>query len=820
MSSFAEKSKKITLWLFCSFGLSSYFSYLFCILTPYSRLYMRRSHLQLIFLFITTIPSSILAQSLTQTIRGTVIDAATREPLIGAEVYVTGMEATIGTVSEADGSFLLEKVPVGRRTVVCRYTGYSPFERDNILLNSAREYFLEISLSAGVEMTEVVVTDTKRSYQAVNELAVASTRRLEPEELQYHAATANDPGRLVMGFPGVQPARDNSNDIVIRGNATQGLLWRLEGIDIPNPNHFATRGGSGGGITIFSASMLGSSDFSMGAFPAEYGNAFSGVFDMQFRNGNLFQKEHTLRAGILGLDIATEGPIQKGKSSYLANFRYSTLGILNAMGVYLVGPRTGNNFQDFSFKLFHKGKKSQFSLWGIGGNSVETYRPADKPWTTFSDYTQYDFTTRMGVVGASYNYLINDKSYFRFNLAYMGQNQHIVKDTLNTLEVPATYEEEKINNSRLSLSGFYKWTPNHKVSLKAGMLATQLWFNVNASEWDFSRQLTIDAVKGKGSGFLWQPYAQISYHPHARLTLNLGVHGMWLEMNQSKAIDPRFSAKYQLSDRSDLAFSLGTTSAMQTPGIYFTSKDGTFFPNQNLPLIRSNSAILAFTHLFDKGLRFQLETYYQHLSNVAVYTDAHEIYWSLNTFEGFTDKTLVPTGLGKNYGVDAVIEKTFQTGSFFILSGSVYSSTFQTQKNGPEYNTRYNARYALTFSGGKNWQLNRATSLELGFRTIYNAGMPVTPLLPGSEATDGKEAILDEAHPFSDRVSFYLRPDLRLAIRKNKANSAWWLALDIQNVINRKNEDYILYEFKSTVHRWAYRYQSTLTPILTFQLDF
>ncbi len=782
--------------------------------------FMRQTTLLISILCTALTGISLNAQSLTQTIRGVVVDANTREPLIGAEIYVNGIDPVIGTVSDGEGKFVLEKIPVGRRTVVCRYTGYTSLERDNILLNSAKEYFLELALTPGVEMGEVVVTDTKRSYQAVNELAVTSTRRIEPEELQYHAATANDPGRLVMGFPGVQPARDNGNDIVIRGNATQGLLWRLEGIDIPNPNHFATRGGSGGGITIFSATMLGSSDFSMGGLPAEYGNAFSGVFDMQFRNGNLYTREHTFRAGILGLDIATEGPIQKGKSSYLANFRYSTLGILNAMGVYLVGPRNGNNFQDFSFKIFHKGKKSQFSLWGIGGNSVETYRPADKPWKTFSDYTQYNFTTKMGVVGASYNYLLTDKSYIRLNLAYMGQKQHIVKDTLGPTELAATYEEEKINNSRLSLSGYFKWSPTTKTTLKAGFLATQLWFDVNSSEYNFVSHTARSAVDGKGSSFLIQPYAQLSYRPFSSLMLNMGVHGMVLTMNQSKAIDPRISAKYQLNDQTDLALAWGQHSAMQTPGIYFTSKNGIDFPNKDLPLLRSNQWVLALTRMLPHNLRLQLEAYHQSLSNVPVSNNPNDIFWALNTFEGFTSKTLHSDGLGRNYGIDAVIEKTFQSGSFFILSGSVYSSTFQTQKGGEVFNTRYNGRYALTFSGGKNWQLNRATSLEMGFRTIYNAGMPVTPLLAGTEATDGKAAVLDNSRPFSNRISYYLRPDLRLAIRKNKAGSSWWLALDIQNVINRKNEDYILYEFKNDSHRWAYRYQSTLTPILTFQLDF
>jgi hypothetical protein len=373
--------------------------------------------LPLLFLICFTCYSA-LCQELTQTIRGHVFDSDTKEPLIGAEVSILGSEPFIVTYTDDNGNYVLPKVPIGRQVVQCSYLGYGVFIRDNIQIVSVREYVLDIPLKAGINLEEIVIGAFQRN-EAVNELFLASVRRIDPEELQYHAATAFDPGRLVMGFPGVQPSRDSRSDIVVRGNSSAGVLWRLEGIDIPNPNHFARRGSSGGGITIFSASLLGSSDFSTGAFPAEYGNAFAGVFDMKFRNGNMHKREHTFRAGLLGLDLATEGPIKEGKSSYLANFRYSTLGILNAAGIYLVGPRTDNNFQDFSFKIFNKGRRTQFSLWGIGGNSREFFRPNAMPWSTYSDYTSYSFNTQMGVLGTSWTLLLDSKSYFQINAALM-----------------------------------------------------------------------------------------------------------------------------------------------------------------------------------------------------------------------------------------------------------------------------------------------------------------------------------------------------------------------------------------------------------------
>ncbi|MBK8702045.1 MAG: carboxypeptidase-like regulatory domain-containing protein [Saprospiraceae bacterium] len=763
---------------------------------------------------------AIHAQQLTQTIRGIVYDGNTQEPLIGAEIYVTGLEKFIGTVSDTEGKFILENVPVGRRSVHCNYTGYTPFSRDNLQLSSAKEYFLEIALLSGLVMNEVVITDSKRGNQAVNELSVSSVRRIDPEELQYHAATANDPSRLVMGFPGVQPARDNSNDIIIRGNSSLGLLWRLEGIDIPNPNHFATRGSSGGGITIFSASMLGSSDFSVGAFPAEYGNSFSGVFDMRFRNGNLYQREHTLRAGILGLDLATEGPIKEGKSSYLANFRYSTLGILNAMGLYLVGPRTGNNFQDFSFKIFSKGVKSQFSFWGIGGNSVETFSTNDKPWTTYSDYSQYDYTTMMGALGLSYNYLLNDKSYFRLNLAIMGQKQEMREDTVSEQGVPTTFNHENIRNSRISFSGFYKYTFNPKFNFKIGALASNMQYDLSTDEWNKSLRLLQSLVQGNGKSMLLQPYMQMSYRPYQKLTLNFGAHAMFFTMNKTSSLDPRLSAKYEISDKTSIALSYGKHSALQPLGSYFTSTDGINFPNKDLDMIRANHLVLALDQQLSESFNLHLEAYHQSLTQVPVLVTDDQIYWSLNVVEGFAKQALTSGGLGRNVGIDLTLEKFFNAGTFFMLSGSLFNSTFQVAANGERYNTRYNGRFSSTFTGGKTWQLNRNTTLEGGLRVIYNGGNPITPIKAGFESLDGKEAILDQTKPMSDRISAYLRPDLRIAIRKNKTKSAYWLALDIQNVINRKNEDFIAYEFKKETGRWGSRFQSTLTPILTFQMDF
>ncbi len=299
------------------------------------------------------------AQNPTQTIRGIVRDKASKQLLIGASVEVLSTKQV--SITDNEGAFLLEKVPVGRINLRVQYLGYEPLTLEDIILQSTKESYLEFELNEGqIALDQVVVNASKNAFEAVNASSTVSTRSLTAEETERIPAGANDPGRVALSYPGVQRGEnDTENQIVVRGNSPAGILWRLEGIDIPNPNHFAVIGSSGGGITVFSAQLLARSDFSTGGFAAEYGNAFSGVFDIHFRQGNFFKSSNRFRLSLLGIDLSKEGPIQKGRSSYLVNYRYSTLGLLSSMGIYLVGERVTNDFQDLSFNLVFKSKNNK-----------------------------------------------------------------------------------------------------------------------------------------------------------------------------------------------------------------------------------------------------------------------------------------------------------------------------------------------------------------------------------------------------------------------------------------------------------------------------
>ncbi|MBR9920694.1 MAG: TonB-dependent receptor [Bacteroidetes bacterium] len=782
----------------------------------------------LLLIAVLIFPTALFAQRPGQTVRGTITDAVNQDPLIGANILISWNDGSVGAITDENGTFLLEEIPVGRINVSINYLGYEGVRDDGILLNASRELVLEyklnpvsVTLDAGVEVVAY------KSFESTNELAPLA-RSITAEEIERQPTNANDPGRTFMSYPGVQPSRDTRSDVVIRGNSSVGLLWRLEGIDIPNPNHFARRGTSGGGITIFSLSMLDRSEFLTGAFPGEYGNAFAGAFDAKFRKGSDESREYTFRVGLLGLDFATEGPFKKEKSSYLLNYRYSTLGILNNLGFNLVGERVDNTFQDLSFNLNFKGKdgNSNLNFWGIGGLSNETMRTSDpvEEWDSFSDQTYYEFITNMGAMGLKYNLITNDNAYLQVSAAAMGQQIVVQDDTVSIGGEHTLINREDYLNGRYSVSAFYKVRPSNAFNYQIGAFASNLFFDLqhdSLSLVSFEEQQVLDV---QDQTFLLQPYLQFQWKPNERFITNAGVHSMFLTLNNSWSVEPRLSFKYNLSEKDNLVLAYGLHSRMVPIGSYFTQVRDDLGnisqPNLDLELIKSHHLILAYQRLLGNELRLRTELYYQYLFDVPMGAAPGSTYWTLNDIQGYSTVALISEGVGRNYGIDLLLEKALGTdGLFFIITGSLFNSQFKTFADRDIwFDTRYNTNVAASLTLGKEFPLKGGDIFSLGLKMLYNGGMPITPLKEGAVVSNPYYPPLDESAPFSDRIEDYFRPDARIAYRHNK-KTTWLLSLDIQNVIARRNVDGLNRVYDPDLNAWVDRVQSSLTPILSFQID-
>jgi hypothetical protein len=789
-----------------------------------------------VILSLILMTSVILFAQPKQTIKGNLIDKDTRQPLIGASVVIADIQPVMSASTDENGDFSIKNVPVGRHKIQCTYVGYSTFSSDNIILNSAKELVLNLELIETVtQQQEVVVKAFKnQGNRALNEAAVLSSRSFSVEETQRAAASASDPARMAMGFPGVQANRDSRSDIVVRGNSGIGLLWRLEGIDIPNPNHFARIGSSGGGLTIFSTNMLATSDFMTGAYPAEYGNSFSGVFDMKFRKGNQEKTERTAKIGLLGLEYAQEGPLSsKSKASYLVNYRYSTLGILNKLGLHLVGARVDNNFQDLSFNIYLPGKnsKNMVTIFGVGGLSSEQETVGD--FTTFSERNATDFRTNMGALGITHFRLINEKSYIKTTVALMNQlvinNDYELKSALDT----SILSKERHQDGKFAISSVYNYKFNPTLALKTGLTASYLFFDfykkygnsknpIIASNFDIASPPTFDY--SENSPIMVQPFAQMRYSPSEKLTMNFGVHAMYFNINRKYSVEPRFNLKYQLADNQSLSFAYGLHGKILPLGNYQTRENlplavGVWPINTELDILKAHHFAAAYDISIGKGAHLKAEVYYQHLFNVPVSIDANSTYSLLNNITGFAETPLVSMGTGTNKGIEFSLEKGFEDGTFFTASTSLYRSTYEPL-NGKTYSTQYDSRVQANFIGGKEWKLKKNNVLQIGTKIIFNGGLPLNPLKEGVVQKDGKNPIYDENRPFTERNKRYFRPDLRIAYRKDRSKYAYTLALDIQNVANYRNQDGLSRTYDSKTNAWEYRKQSALVPIISYQVDF
>lgn len=795
-------------------------------------------HLSIIYFLIIFNCISSFSQNKTQTIRGKVIDRVTRQPVIGASVSVFG--TTQGAISDALGSFVIMNVPIGRCSIKCTSIGYESFSSEEFILNSVREVVLSIELKESTgELQEIKITASQNTSRPVNDLAYVSARSFTVEETERIPASVNDPGRMAISYPGVKAGRDESeNKIIVRGNSPFGILWRLEGIDIPNPNHFAQPGSGGGGITVFSAQLMSRSDFFTGGMPAEYGNALSGAFDIRFREGNQEKRQIRTKIGLLGLDFSTEGAIKKGRSSYLVNYRYSTLGLLSQMGIYLVGERVSNLFQDLSFNLaFHsKDGKKTTTVFGLGGLSTEHYMPVEDPQKRIlgkaDNWENRIRPANMGAIGVTYNANINEKSSVKFVVAAIGSSINRTADTLNLQNVPYRYETQKYEETRLASTVAYDYKLNTKTRFKAGAIVNFVDFtffketaprtNVSdITQFNVGRQTS---VNGSGNTQTSQVYAQLVQTLSKGLTLNAGMHFMYLFLNKTHSLEPRLSIQYRSPNAHSISFAYGLHSQFLPMSAYFyvrkDSLDGkvvTTKANANLQFPRSNHFIMSYNYLTPKLWKFSAEIYYQLINRVPVEPKIGSTYWMLNYAESFPETPTVSKGKGKNKGIDLSIERFFSKKYYFLITGSIFDAKYQTF-DGSIYNSAFNDRFSTAFTFGKEFTFKNGSVLQVGGRSIYNGGYRYTPL-DEVESAIQKKYVAKVGADYSAFAPNYFRIDGRVSYRTNRKKFASVISLDIQNVSNHIN--YTSVQYNSTTNKLEPRKSgSSLVPILSYQLDF
>ena len=488
----------------------------------------------------------LMAQVQTQSVRGTIVDADTRQPLIGATVLIMGSDPLIGATTDLDGRFMLEKVPAGRIALQVRMLGYEEQTLANLLVNSAKELVLDVRLQESlVKLEEVEVSGKKGHGEVRNDMAVMSARKISVEETSRIAGGINDPARMVTVFPGVSGDPTGNNTIIVRGNSPKGVLWRLEGMEIPNPNHFADDGTTGGPINVLNSDVVDNSDFYTGAFAAEYGNVTSAVFDMKLRDGNDRKREYTLKAGVLGTDLTAEGPVPGVQGgSYLANYRYSTLSLLDQAGI--VDYQGVPKYTDAAFKLkLPTAKAGTFSLFGIGGRSNIDQKEESELGDTLFATAQYG--SRMGVAGITHTLLMGSNNFLYTTASLSGNGSGV-----DYFESPAPGESPLVlrhetdfarTTMRASTTLNTRINASHK--LRTGVIFSLDRFRMFANTFDRADSVMKVNLDQQGEASTVQAFTSWKWRWNEQWSLTSGVHFLHYALNGASSVEPRAALRYQ-----------------------------------------------------------------------------------------------------------------------------------------------------------------------------------------------------------------------------------------------------------------------------------
>ena len=746
---------------------------------------------RLIFLSLI-FPTFFFAQNNFQTIRGNILDKHAQTPITGASVQIISIQK--GTTADSDGNYELTNIPPDRYELKVAYVGYKTIIVPNVIVTSGKEVILDFAMEEELTQMGEVTIEGKNKGETSNKLASISARAFSMEEVNRYAGGRNDPARLAANFAGVSAPDDSRNDIVIRGNSPVGVLWRIDGMNVTNPNHFASVGTTGGAVSALNTNLLKNSDFFTSAFPAEFGNSTSGVFDLGFRNGNTKKRETTVQAGVItGLELTTEGPFsKKSDATYLIGYRYSLAGIAQAAGVN-IGTTATPSYQDFSFK-FSSGntKLGKFSLFGILASS--TINIGRGPTNSLYG-NQVDFSSKIGISGLNHHKQINSKSFISSTIGInYSSNDQTSYDVDHMTDSSFIRETNNVAKTSYFISSNYNYKINSRLFVKVGIIDEIIGLDLNFQTKNHIFEPIKQIWDYQGYTNLAQGYVHVKYSISSKLIVNTGIHSQFLSLNNSRSIEPRLGLIYNVTNKSSLNFGYGLHAQMQPINVYFLQTEDAngniFYNNKNLDFTKSHHLVLGYNIQPVKDWRIKSEVYYQSIYNVPVNSFSSN-YSMLNTGATFrTDLTdsLINNGTGTNYGIELTVEKFFNRGYYGLFTSSIYNSTYKGS-DGVERNTAFNGKYVINLLAGKEWKLGaeKRNRFSIDMKFTNAGGRAYTPIDLDMSNIVGHEVLSTDV--YSSFYSQYYRLDFKAGFTLNsgKRKIAQTFFLDLQNITNHKN---------------------------------
>ncbi len=773
-----------------------------------------------IIIILTAIITQVTGNNYSQTVRGYILDRDTKTPLFGVNILIVGSNPPQGASTNIDGYFKIENVNVGRISLRLTCLGYESQVIPNIVVGTGKEVFLDLEMQESlINLSEVVISSETEKGEVNNEMSLISSRQVTVEETQRFAGSLDDPSRMVSAFAGVTSDPMGNNDIVVRGNSPKGILWKLEGIDIPNPNHFSEESTTGGPINALSSNMLANSDFYTGAFAPEYGNAISGIFDVRMRTGNNEKPEFTVGVGVLGVDLAAEGPFKKGYSgSYLFNYRYSSLSLLDNLGVVDFGgvPR----YQDLSFKInLPTNNAGTFSLFGLGGISG-----INDEWEDNEGIIREtsDFETHMGTVGLNHFYHFSSNSFIKSSVSYSTNGSNYDgKELVNSNLVPTSSGDWNKNTIRGAINFSKKFNAKHR--LMTGISYDHYLYDMKMNYYDTDEEAWKNSILLNKDAGLLQSYITWKYRITPELTMVSGLHYTQFMLNDALAIEPRLAFNWQVAPNQVISAGYGKHSMVESIityyGTVYDHNNNPTQPNVNLDLTKSDHYIIGYEYGFSKKVNAKVEIYYQNLHSIPIENIDSSYYSLINESHGFIDKELVSKGKGYNYGIEFTLERYFFNNYYFMFTGSLFDSKYKA-KDGKWRNTRYNGSYATNFLIGKEFAIGKpenGNKLNINTKLLFNGGNRYIPLDMEQSRIEGN-SVYNTNKAFENRLDNVFQMNLTISYSINRPKVRHEIYLDIYNVTNNSSRIHEYYdEYKD---QKGYHTQLNMIPNIMYKIHF
>jgi hypothetical protein len=750
-----------------------------------------------VFLTLSCLHTNLTAQqTFTQTIRGKVVDKDSHFALPGANVILLKSMPLNGTSTGPDGKFVLKDVPVGRQSLQVSFTGYQTVVLSDLYVSTGKELVLTVELKEIVEtMGEVEIVADYRKDKPMNNMAVVSARSFSIEETNKYAGSYGDPARMAANYAGVVSSRDNRNDIVIRGNSPIGLQYRLNGVEITNPNHFGAQGTTGGPITMVNTNLLANSDFLTGALPAEYGNALAGVFDLKLRTGNADKREYWAQMGFNGLEFGLEGPFsKKSQATYVAAYRYSITDIIEKLGIQL---KESAQYQDLSFNLnFPTKKAGVFSLFGMGGTSGITKQESDKnqdDWTFATHGEDLCSKSKLGTLGFSHLYFFNSTTSLQSRLSVVGNKVETRIDTFSVVN-PLPFLKNGESSSEMKYEFSVRLSKKFNAANVFDVGASWQLYDVNYADSVYYHPAYKHQTGSRAQFSLVQIYAQWLHQFSRGFSGYLGLHYQYLTLNGSNLAEPRAGLKWQINPRHSLSFGAALQSQMQARVMYFVQtpipQGGYALTNQQMDFSKSLQFVLGYDYLITEYFRIKAETYYQHLYDIPVKQSVPQ-YSILN--EGtafFVDRmdSLLNLGSGVNYGLELTFEKFLNKNYYFLVTASLFESQYKGY-DGISRSTSFNSNYIINAVGGYELPFGKRKNRAFifGLRMTYAGGRPYLPYDQQASVVAGY-AKFDWENAYVPRHDEYFRTSFRVGLRRNERKFSTTFFIDLQY---RANYTYI-----------------------------